>query len=326
MSPTFRFYLVLLFVLSAIGASPLAAEETRNPEDDIPLLTDTQEEKIDTTRDNVSQWLVGKSLWVDSFFDDENYSDEANKTRLKVSIQFGYSKIDDFEVKPRVSLRIRLPALNNKFNLILAASDESEFEGDESSISDPSLHEDSDRDEQTASLQYFLLERLNTNVSVSAGLSWDYVYAGLRFRRSNTYGEWRTRFVNNLRYYTDDGWEDKAYLDLDRPLSERFLFRKRLNVEWFEKENGLPHFISFRLFHFIDKKRALKYQTSVFFDTHPNYRVTDVELRVRYRQRFYRDWLALEIEPFVTFPEEEDHEANPGILFKLEAILGYLPE
>jgi hypothetical protein len=322
----FRFYLVLLFFLPVIVASSLAAEEKGKPEDNIPLLTDKQEEKIDTARENVSEWLVRKSLWVDSFFDDENYSDEANKTRLKVSLKLGYSKIDDLEVKPRASLRIRLPMLNKKFNVILAASDESQFDVDESSITDAPLHEDSEKNEQTASLQYFLLEKSNTNVSISAGLSWDYAYAGLRFRRSNNYGEWRTRFVNNLRYYTDDGWEDKASLELDHPLSEQLLFRKRLTVEWLEQENGLPHSISFQLFQFIDKNRAFKYQTSVLFDTQPNYRVTDVQLRVRYRQRFYRDWLALEIEPFVTFPEKVDHEANPGIVFNLEAIFGHSTE
>lgn len=322
----FRFHLVFFFFLTAIFVSPLAAEEKRKPEDDFPLLSDKYEEKMDTARGNVSEWLVGKFLWVDSFFDDENNSAEVNKTRLKVSLKSAYSKKDEFEVKPSASLRVRLPMLNNKVNLIIAGSDESEFDAEESPLTDTSLHKDSERDKQTAGLQYFFKETSSTNLSITVGLSWDYAYAGLRFRRSNNYGEWRTRFVNKLRYYTDDEWEDKASLDLSRPLSERMLFRTTLAAEFFEQENGIPHSIGFRLFQLIDKRRAIGYETSVFFDTQPNYLVTDVQLRVRYRQRFYRDWLALEIEPFVTFPEEENREANPGIVFKLEAILGYLSE
>jgi hypothetical protein len=82
-----------------------------------------------------------------------------------------------------INLRVRLPKLANKLNLIISGSDSSEFDADASPLSDSSLHQESEREELTAGSQYFLQETLNTNLSVSAGLSWDYVYAGLRFRR-----------------------------------------------------------------------------------------------------------------------------------------------
>lgn len=177
-----RLYTLLLFLVISLIASPLAAEEKGKSEDDIPILSEEQEEKLDEKYEDVSTWLVEKALWFDSFFDDENYASEVNKTRLKVSVKFGYSKKDDFEVKPRASLRIRLPKLEQKVNLVFAGSDDSEFDADETALTDTLLHEDSERNEFTAGLQYFLRETLNTNISVSAGVSWDYAYAGLRLR------------------------------------------------------------------------------------------------------------------------------------------------
>lgn len=321
-----RLFSMLFILVLLIAVCPVAAQEATKPEDDIPLLTEEQEEKLDKAHEDASQWLIEKALWFDSFFDDENYVSEVNKSRIKVSLKAGYSEKDDFEFKPRASIRLRLPKLENKLNLIIAGSDDSEFDADENPLADTTLHEDSERNEITVGLQYFLREKVNTNTSVSAGLSWDYLYAGLRYRNSRNFGEWRSRIVNNLRYYTDDGWEDKASLEFDRLLSERFLFRTTFSADWFEQENGVPHSLSFSLYQLLGRKRALEYVVGGFFDTRPSYSMTDVQLRVNYRQRFYRDWLALEISPFVTFPEEDDRDANPGIVIKLEAIFGFSAE
>jgi len=323
----FRPYSILLFLLPIIVASPLFAQETPKPEDHIPVLTEEQEVKLDQAHENATQWLMEKALWLDSFFDDENYSSEANKSRIKASLKLGYSKKDDFEAKPRLNIRLRLPKLENRLNLVFSGSDESEFDAEETTLTDLNLHEDSDNNEFTAGLQYFLREATSENISLNTGLSWNYVYAGLRYRRSWDFGEWRSRFINNIRWYTDDGWEDDVSLQFDRFLfSEDWLFRTELAGEWLEEENGFPHALSFNLYQLLSKKRAMQYQIIFSFDTSPDYTMTDTQLRVKYRQRFYRDWLNLEIEPFVTFPEEDDRETNPGIIFKLEVIFGFSAE
>ncbi|MEJ2058740.1 MAG: hypothetical protein P8X39_12985 [Desulfofustis sp.] len=51
-----------------------------------------------------------------------------------------------------------------------------------------------------------------------------------------------------------------------------------------------------------------------------------MQLKLRYRQRFYRDWLVLEVAPQVTFPSDHDHEMNPGLIVKFEADFGYLED
>jgi hypothetical protein len=61
-------------------------------------------------------------------------------------------------------------------------------------------------------------------------------------------------------------------------------------------------------------------------DTDPDFAVTDIQLKLRYRQRFFRDWMVLEIGPQLTFPEEYDHEVNPGLVIRLEAEFGYLTD
>jgi hypothetical protein len=43
---------------------------------------------------------------------------------------------------------------------------------------------------------------------------------------------------------------------------------------------------------------------------------------VTYRQSIWRRWLFFEIAPQVSFPESDDLDFTPGILFRIETIIG----
>lgn len=161
------------------------------------------------------------------------------------------------------------------------------------------------------------------NISTTAGVSFNYAYAGLRYRGVYDYGTWQGRFVSRMRYYTDDGWESRNQYDIERHIFDKLLFRTTAEANWQEKENGIPHVLIFSLYQVLNADRALHYDIGNYFNTRPNYQMTDIVFRVRYRQRFYRDWLVAEVAPQVSFPKEYDREFNPGIIFKLEAEFGY---
>jgi len=82
----------------------------------------------------------------------------------------------------------------------------------------------------------------------------------------------------------------------------------------------------FKLFQVLSEHQAISYESGIFLNTEPSNLVTDVQFKVRYRQRFYRDWLVFEVVPLITFPAEDDYEANPRIMFTFEATLGYSSE
>ncbi len=67
----------------------------------------------------------------------------------------------------------------------------------------------------------------------------------------------------------------------------------------------------------------MSYEMGFYFGTEPDYSMTEADFTVKYRQRVYRDWLVLEIAPNISFPKDNDYEANPGIIFKLEATFAY---
>ena len=279
---------------------------------------------LDSTHQQASKMALNFANWMDDFFDDDRFVSEENRTRIKLELSSGYSKNDDFEIKPRISGRIDLPHLNKKLNLLLFASDDEDFLADQNPISASPRHQDSDNREVAVALQYFHREEKNYNISTSLGGSFDYLYAGTRFRYSQNFGTWYGRFINRLQYFTDDGLEDVISYDIEHQLSDRWLSRTTVAADWFEERDGLQHSLLFKFFQMINNEKAIIYEVGNYFDTQDSYTMTDLQLRLRYRQRFLRDWLILEVAPQVTFPEDHDRDANPGVIVKFEAIFGNL--
>ncbi|EKD37333.1 MAG: hypothetical protein ACD_75C01170G0002 [uncultured bacterium] len=316
---------VLLFssTSAVISAQEKPEEWGAEQGQDIPILDKEQEKSLDKAQEEASETLLDAARWIDSFFEDNRLLAEENTTRGTVKLSLGYSKNDQFEIKPRFDLRLKLPRLSDQVNLFFEAADDEDFNIDSDPLGDRKANNDGTDNELTGGLRYFLKESKKININFDTGASWNYLFAGVRFRSVQDFGKWDGRFTNRLRYYTDDGLENKASYDLERQVGENWLFRTTTSVNLFENESGIPHSQYFRLYHVLSSHQAISYESGVYFNTEPSYKLTDTHLLIRYRQRFFRDWLVLEISPRITFPEDHDREANPGIVIKFEAAIGY---
>ncbi len=297
-----------------------AEEVMQGKKDAVPYLSQKRIDQIDTTHEYASEKLTSVATWFDSFFDDDRYEAEENQTTARLKLSAGIDRHEDFEFKPRVRLRLHLPRVSDRLNILISANDDEDFDVDRRFGQKNSRDDDAN---VTVGLQYFLRQTEKMNISSSCGVSYNYAYAGLRFRQTYDYGSWQGRFTSRPRYYTDDGWEVKNQYDLERQVSDKLLFRTTFDADWEEKENGVPHGVTFALFQVLREDRAIQYDMGNYFNTRPNYYMEDMVFSVRYRQRFYRDWLVFEVAPQVSFPQEYDRDFNPGIIFRLEAHFGY---
>jgi hypothetical protein len=277
---------------------------------------------IDTTQHRASNMLLDAAQWFDSFFDDSRYSDEENKSRAKLRILTRYHEEDGFEFSPSIRWRIHLPHLSDRAQILLFAAEDEEIEAKEDSSGVTPIG-DTQRDNFAAAIQYFIKTSREYNISTTFGGSFNYLYGGLRFRYYKDFGSWEGRFVERIRYYTDDGWENMVSLDLERHISEKWLFRSSGQVLWQDWEDSIEQTLTFQLYQLLSEKKAISYEWINTFDTEPSHELTDLKLQVRYRQQFYRDWLIFEITPHVNFPEEYDHDPKYGITFSIEAKFGY---
>ncbi|MCI5207849.1 MAG: hypothetical protein D3910_03445, partial [Candidatus Electrothrix sp. ATG2] len=200
-----------------------------------------------------------------------------------------------------------------------------EFLSDESSphpFNDP----ESDKEERslTAYLRYYAarMDNLRLSASVSFHEILPHGYLGLRYRKNWDLQSYQARFQQNVRWYDNRGWESKTSFDLEREvLADKFL-RLTLDGNWNEQTWGYPHTFTCSLFQPLSRTQALEYSISNSFRTRPSYDLAETLCQVRYRYRFWREWLVFEVAPRVIWRKEDDHSWSPGIIVLFEVDFG----
>ena len=310
--------IVILIFTGTIWAEDSILDPSFHKKDQYPATPESGKRpiaKLDYLQLKASRFLADTAHKIDSYFEDGKRSSKENKSMGTLKFSLGYSRYDRLEVKPRLNLRMRLPRLSRRANLLLEGSDNSDFNVDQNPISRRRTDADNDRGRWRLALGYLLKDRDRFKVSLSAGLSWGYLYSGFKLRTIQHIYNWQGRFGNRFRYYSDDGWENRASYHLERDLSEKYHFRSTAGLNLFEHEKGVPHYQRFSLFQALGPINSMTYETGIYFDTKPSHQVTDLQ--------FLRDWLVIEVSPRVSFPEEHSRRVNPGIVFAFVATFGY---
>jgi hypothetical protein len=104
------------------------------------------------------------------------------------------------------------------------------------------------------------------------------------------------------------------------------LFRTRLDADWRDDDDVVTHGIHFFVYQKLNSRRAMRYEWNNLLTTAPTHRLEEINFRVKYRQRIFREWLFDELAPQVAFPRDRDFHRTLGILFRIELYFGPEPE
>lgn len=283
---------------------------------------------VDVVHGGISRGFLSSAMWLDSFFGDERFEAEVNRSHLKVrfdAFREGSGGMD--YLRPNFDLRLVLPQLRHKTRLVISGDPNEEVDPSSSPQGSPAakLAKVPEKSVTTA-LQVVPLETKRSNLSIRAGVKLHSgkleLFLGPRYRYLVHYGPWDVRFTQEERWTTDIGWQVRSRFDVERPLPNDLFFRTSIEGIWTENVNGYPYALSFLLRQPLDGDRALQYEWINSFQTRPTDLLTEELFVFRYRQRFWREWLFLEIAPQVRFPRDSGFEYTPGILFRLEMVFG----
>ncbi len=284
--------------------------------------------QVDRTQAQISRGVVFTALWFDSFFQDETYEVERNNTHLRIRMDAFQESGEPAEFNFTPRLRLVLPYLQKKVHLEIMGSADEDFEFEDTRESPEAKQTSpSPKAPSSATLRYFIQSRDTFNLSLAAGAYYDdgpQLHFGPRSRVSFPLWLWETTYTQWFRWLTNDGFETESRFDLDYELRNQLLFRTRLSGEWGDKDDEFVHTLRFMLYHRLSNQQVLEYEWNNIFTNRPNHRIEETNLRVRYRQRIWRDWLFAEVAPQLSFPRDNDFKRTPGILFRLESFFGFL--
>ncbi|HMP77787.1 MAG TPA: hypothetical protein PKE12_15940 [Kiritimatiellia bacterium] len=233
---------------------------------------------------------------------------------------------EDPKVKADVdfSARVRLRRLSDRLEFYADRFD------DEEDVLDGILGRVSQRQRESsneggAGLRYRLPDYFSLRSSVSASMAFrpePVPRIRLRSRIRGQFGVWRVELGETLFWESDDGFGEKTQLDIGRPLGSNTLIRASSAAVWSETSRGVNLGQSLTWSHRLSQRRTVSLRAGALGHTEPETMVDLYTARAIWRQRIYRDWLFLEFEPGVDFPEERDFKATPLVSLRVDVILG----
>lgn len=282
-------------------------------------------QKADEFQETVSAKLSATADWLDSFFRDERREIEENNSNLRLRFATLFEEDGNVDFKARARLRLALHGFEDKLHIMIAGDHDEDGTTKSDIINDLERGDNSDNDVNLA-LRYFFKAAKNNNISFKSGLRLNdfppAIYAGPRFSFAKAFDPWLLRFTQDVRWYSDDGWESVSTFDFERSLSESLFLRTSAEGAWYQDDDGYFYELKCELYQVLNRDRALEYQWINYFETEPKHVLDEVLLRVKYRQRIWRQWLFLEMAPQVAFREEDDHDPIMGVTLAIEGFFG----
>jgi hypothetical protein len=282
---------------------------------------------MDTLHGVISRQLLTTAVWLDSFFSDDRYIKEENRSYIRVRYDFFKEEKSSPSFKPAFDIRLALPQLEKKAHIVVTA------EPAETPATTPvppsSTTERIGTTEErnvTTAVHYVLRATAEQNFIVRSGAQFTHgspaLFIAPRYRYFLPLNTWDLRFTQEVIWNTLTRWQANTVFDLERLFAHDLFFRTSVGGAWIETSRGYFYGLSFSLRQPFDSKHAIEYEWNNSFQTRPVGELVEVLFRVRYRQSFWREWFFFEVAPQYRFPRDRNFIGTPGILFRLEMFFG----
>jgi hypothetical protein len=289
---------------------------------------------IDRAHDMISTRITETADRLDAFLGDDRILEESNRSSLKVAVL----RITDehgMEIKEEVQLKIVLPRLQNRLQLVITQDDNGgAIVSEDGTGLVENLATGSPSGDLTSALRLMLRSARDVNVYLDAGVRvriHPTVFTRLRYRRSVELDQWAVRFIQSVKWeeaFADNPyqWEVISRLDFDRPITPAYFFRTSFQGAWYEGRHGYFVTQGFSLVHQISERRVLVYEwntsartgqlvktennTEIIVDPDTRFRIDETGVKVRYRQSIGWPWLFFESAAERAFRRDLDLDSD----------------
>jgi hypothetical protein len=293
----------------------------------LPLRPEKEPTFVDVLHGGISKEILSTADWMDSFFADQNYVKEINRSYVRFRYEIFQEERAKTSLKPAVDLRLALPELERKTHLVFSAEPNEPVSGPNAPVRTTAERFGTTAQANlTTALQYFLRTTPRENFAVLSGVQFSkfapVLFLEPRYRVLAPYRVWQLRFTQELLWRTDTAWQTDTRFELERQLPRDFFFRTSLDGVWASRVIGYVYSLAFLLREPFGPTHAVDYEWINSFQTRPVDELTEIDFRIRYRHSFWREWLFFEVAPQVRFPRDSNFDKIPGILFRLEMFFG----
>jgi hypothetical protein len=283
---------------------------------------------LDKPRDYLSERFVSMSAKMDSFFAAERVFEESRGSFLRVYGDLSYKEAQASDFSIKVQAKLVLPALQRRLKLTLESDDATLSDNSQGNvISTPKGVPNVDVPKDfRAGVQVLMKDTprwyINTDAGIRIRRFLPDPFVRLRARRAQDIFDWQFSLTQSVYWTEQAGAGANITFDADHKLSNDFLGRSETAATWSDHDQNFNFDQSFIIFQAINQNNAMAYQAGIFGVSQPNSHVTDYALSAKWRHRLHREWLFVEVQPLLSWPEDQDFRPTTSILFRVEAVFG----
>ncbi|MEO9947471.1 MAG: hypothetical protein ABJH28_07805 [Paraglaciecola sp.] len=275
---------------------------------------------LDAMHQSIASSVNDSVLWFDDFFALEGF-DTTEKARGEARIRLGWEpRSRDFsEVKPRFKLRVKLPNLKNRVDVVL--SDYDDESPDDNLLSDVN-NNIRERNRVSLALRWQRTpgKGLAHRIGIGRRLQ---AFTKSTFRNSIPISDKASlRWETSAYLYSRDGLGADFAWQLAYKSTKNAMYRFNNHYYFRDRSNDWRWLHSLQKLTQFSEHNALI--TGVYFEgtSRPNFRLEEYLVSMRWRKNALRTWLFYEVEPFVLWRRDEHFSASYGVALRVEGYFG----
>ncbi len=279
---------------------------------------------LDMSHVYLSQSVENMATGIDRFFAGEKTAVYSTRSYVRVQNDTYWEERQDAVTKIRVKAKLDLPLTKRKLKL-LVESDPTELQTPQEKVLEANPPPATSDNNLFVSVEKEKEVHKGWQLRPSIGLKLHSpVELFARLRLSNRYfpGKWEVRPQQTFYWFDKRGYGSDTVLELDRPLTDRLLFRSSSLLRWTEETDYFTASEVFSLFHTLSPKRKVSYQLGVYGNEVPSWHATQYLFSISYRQRIHSSWLFMEVRPQISYDKARGWDSTHSLLFRIEAVYG----
>ncbi len=271
---------------------------------------DWEESLIDDNR-AISEWFDGMAEGLDLFLSGKKYTDRKNETRFTVETGFFYSEKEAFSDATSFNLNLRLPNVEEYWNLTFSTYDESQ----ERSATQTTLRRSARERDYGARLGFFKkLGNVRTAFQPRLGFAGRFQISHSLTFESIAEQPHGYRVNPKLQFYADADRGVGVFqaFNLNFSLTRTWDITLIYEGDYEDRSHLFAVTHGFSLGQRLAINKVLNYGLYLNFSNDPNYQLAEYVAQISWNHMIYKNIFSYEIVPFVNFNRIYDYAGYGG--------------
>jgi hypothetical protein len=302
------------------------------PRADPCLPDELQTSWIDWLQRKVSRSVCGSAMWFDGLFGESGLYEEMDATYGRMFLGLWWDERDGFDPKFRFRIRMVLPQLENRVNIVVGRESVDDFVTDQHDASEglAGSFADAEQEDWMLGIGFVPTRGRRSRFSIDAGVRMTipldpYLRLHYRLHLFTDPEKIQVRLRQTVHWRSTEGYGFTSRADIDRSLGQRFLVRATLSGTVSEVKLGVDWYSAATLYQYLGTGSALAYLVEVYGETGREVPVENYGVLVTYRRSFLRPWVFIELSSGLYWPRRllsEERKINPGLGIGFEMLYG----